>query len=233
MKERLGGRRAALSFSGGKDSLATWMVLRDAGVKLVPVYHYDLPGLAFVEDYLARCEEHFRARIVRIPHVRLYQYLGWQAFQPPHRVPLLEAFDHPTDCTLGELKKLALADHGMPDPWIAVGTRATDSTSRSLVFRSYGPIREGQKAFFPIWDWRKAQVFQKIADDGLELSKDYEIWGRSFDGLDYRYLAGIRKHYPEDYLRILEAFPLMDLEFARKEIADGERARKEALSASR
>lgn len=44
---------------------------------------------------------------------------------------------------------------------------------------------------------------------------DYQWFQRSFDGLDVRFLAKIRKHAPGDYARILEWFPLAELELHR------------------
>ena len=46
----------------------------------------------------------------------------------------------------------------------------------------------------------------------MKLGSDYKVFGRSFDGLDLRFLLPIKKHYPRDYQRILELIPLADLE---------------------
>lgn len=43
--------------------------------------------------------------------------------------------------------------------------------------------------------------------------------GRSFDGIDYRFLKPIRDHMPADYERILEWFLLADLDIARRQFA--------------
>jgi hypothetical protein len=43
-------------------------------------------------------------------------------------------------------------------------------------------------------------------------SPEYEWFGRSFDGIDWRFLAPIKQHAPDDYARILDWFPLADLE---------------------
>ena len=48
------GRPVLLAFSCGKDSLATWCALRDAGVAVVPVYLWYLPRLSFVDEAISR-----------------------------------------------------------------------------------------------------------------------------------------------------------------------------------
>jgi len=94
---------------------------------------------------------------------------------------------------------------------------------RQLTFRWHGAIRAKTKTFYPVWDWKLAEVHEVIRKAGLQLPRDYEIWGRSFDGLDYRHLVAIKRHFPADYEKILDWFPLIDAELFRKEIADGER----------
>jgi hypothetical protein len=46
------------------------------------------------------------------------------------------------------------------------------------------------------------------------------MFGRSFDGIDYRFLEPISRLYPEDYQRILQDFPLADLELFRRRMQD-------------
>lgn len=64
-----------------------------------------------------------------------------------------------------------------------------------------------------------------ICDANIQLPVDYHMFGRSFDGLHYQYLAPIRTYYPDDYERIRIFFPLIDLEFARMRFRDDYYAR--------
>ena len=52
-------------------------------------------------------------------------------------------------------------------------------------------------------------------DNDVKLPIDYEMFGKSFDGLDYRFLKPIKERFPEDYAKIKEFFPLIDLEILR------------------
>ena len=42
----------------------------------------------------------------------------------------------------------------------------------------------------------------------MPLPVDYEMFGRSFDGIDYRFISPIKERFPDDYARILEWFPM-------------------------
>ncbi len=79
-----------LSFSAGKDSLAAWLLLRELGFDVVPVYKWLVPGLLFVERSLAYYESFFGTRIRRYPHPSFYrwQYLDGRAVAAKQGVSL-------------------------------------------------------------------------------------------------------------------------------------------------
>jgi len=62
-------------------------------------------------------------------------------------------------------------------------------------------------------------LLSEIERSGIKLSVDYKIFGRSFDGLDYRFLAPIKKHFPRDWQRLCQWFPLAEAEIYRYERA--------------
>lgn len=214
---RVGGRRVLLAFSGGKDSIAAWLALRADGFEVVPVYKFLLPGLAFVERSLAYYERWFGAKIHRVAHASLYRWLVQSSFQAPERVRWID------DLVTREPSYedgMDLAAHRAGEPpglWIATGVRACDSPLRRVAVSKHGSISPKTRNFFAIWDWSKAQVMDAIRREGVKLPVDYLMWGRSFDGLDARFLVPLAKHYPEDYRRVLEWFPLAELEVKRHE----------------
>ena len=64
-------------------------------------------------------------------------------------------------------------------------------------------------------DWLKADVFDIMARHKCRLPIDYELFGRSFDGLYGRYLEPIKRRFPRDYETIRFYYPLADIELAR------------------
>ena len=51
----------------------------------------------------------------------------------------------------------------------------------------------------------------------MKLPVDYELFGRTFDGLDYRFVRPLRDKLPDDYDQVLKYFPAVEMEFMRYE----------------
>ena len=95
--------------------------------------------------------------------------------------------------------------------------RACESFNRRMVFKKQGAINHKEKKISLIADWTKADVENYLKENKIPISDDYKIWNRSFDGLKYQFLFGVKENYPDDYERIKEFFPLIDLELRRYE----------------
>ena len=72
------------------------------------------------------------------------------------------------------------------------------------------------KQFDVVFDWKIDRLVDEIERSGIKLPVDYEMFGRSFDGIDYHYLAPIKERFPEDYEKILYWFPLAELDEVRR-----------------
>jgi predicted phosphoadenosine phosphosulfate sulfurtransferase len=204
-----------LSFSCGKDCIGTYLAIKDVFPKIVPFYLYLAPDLEFVERSLTYYEGVMGCRIHRLPHPSLYRMLTNLVFQAPENVAVIQAasfekFDY-DDC-LQYLKE----DYDYPETaWNAVGVRAVDSPIRMASIRKHGAHNEKRKSFYPIWDWRKARLVEAIQKSGIKLPVDYQLFGRSFDGIDRRFTEPIKKHFPRDYARLCELYPMIEADILR------------------
>lgn len=215
IRAELAGQRVLLAFSCGKDSLAAWLALLDSGVEVLPYYLYPIPGLRFVEESLDRFEQEFGQRIYRYPHPSLFRWLNAMVFQAPERRPIIEAAGLP-DLTHEETVQIIREEHGLPaDTWVADGVRAADSPQRRLSMATHGPRKPKHHKVSAVWDWRKAHVMDRIASSGIALPVDYEWFGRSFDGIDYRFTEPLSRFAPDDFATICEWFPLARLDLVR------------------
>lgn len=220
VRERLAGAGVPvlLAFSGGKDSIAAWLALREAGVAVLAYSLYLVPGLRFVDEQMAGFEDWFGQKIHRYPHPSLFRWLNNLVFQPPERCALIEAARLPP-VSHEDVARMIRADLGMPaDAWIADGVRAADSIVRRTSFLTHGVAKERTHKVSVVWDWRKQHVMDAVAGAGIELPPDYAWFGRSFDGLDIRFLGPLKEHAPEDYARVIEWFPLAELELVRRDL---------------
>lgn len=212
----LTGGKVLLGFSCGKDSLATWLTLRDQKFEVVPHYLQLVPGLEFIERSLRYYERFFGVKIYRVLHQNFNRRLAFGHYQPPDRVSLWRDVQPPLydydDVLDGMARTL-----DCPDPWKCIGTRKAESVLRKRYMKEDG-INPRTRIGTPIMDWRKDDVLGVIKANGCLLPVDYEMFGRSFDGLYARYLIPIRDRFPADYQRILNWFPLAEAEVVRYEL---------------
>jgi len=211
-----------LAFSGGKDSIAAYLAIRGKFERIIPYHMYGVPDLDFVEANMRHYERTLfdGGHILRIPHPSLYRKLRNYVFQPPERVveiehARLQVFDYQ------DIYEALCCDFGL-DPAVAMtasGVRACDSPQRRRHFTKRGAITWSRRTFYPVWDWNKDRLIREIREAGVKLGVDYLRFSRTFDGIDLRFLYQIREHFPRDYEKILEWFPLADVEIARYEFS--------------
>lgn len=209
-----------LAFSLGKDSVASWLQLRKYFKRIIPIYKYAIPKLEFVEDNLKYYEDFFGTHIYRFPHPTVYQMLNAGVAQTPETWRIItenRPFPSRKDYNDSSPSKIMRELEGLPDSvYTAVGIRASDSPIRRMNVKVHGAVVHNKQTFYPIYDWLKGRLLKEFDDAGIKLSSDYQLWNNSFDGVSYKYLVEIRKHYPRDYERIKRLFPMADLEFLRR-----------------
>lgn len=209
---------AILAFSTGKDSIAAWLQMRKHFKRIVPYYCYTVPGLEFVEESLKYYEDFFGCHIYRLPHRSLYRLLRNLVFQSPDRVTKIEALEIPgeeyDDTAIGDLIREGA---NLPeDAFVGTGVRMADSPMRRIAMKTHGAINYNAKRFYPVFDWKKADLIKAFDESGVKLPIDYKLFGRTFDGIDYRFLKPIKENFPRDYEKILTWFPLAELELYRR-----------------
>lgn len=210
-----------LAFSTGKDAIAAWLAIRDHFDRVEPYYLYLIPGLEFVEESLSYYERFFGARIARLPHPGLHRMLNGLVFQPPERcLPIEQAALPMHEYT--HIRQAMIQMRGLPDEvMVADGVRAADSPLRRIAIQKTGPINRRLRKYHPVWDWKKADLVEAFRRSGVKLPIDYRLFGRTFDGVDLRFLLPLKRHRPADYKRVLDWFPLAELEVFRWEAANG------------
>lgn len=208
-----------LGFSTGKDSLACALICQELKVNFIPFFFYHIPDLQFVERNIKMYEDKLGMEVVRLPHPMLYDYIRHQDFQTPKMIKYMGSFDFP-HLSFEELIDYYLEENGIKTPvYDVVGMRAAESFNRRKVFEKMEDpgIDRNKMKLYPIYNWKTEDVKNYISAKGLTLTPDYDIWRRSFDGLKYQFLYGVKNRYPEDWQVIKEFFPLIELELFRYE----------------
>lgn len=213
--------RLFVAFSCGKDSIASLLHILDSGVYTMDemrlYYMYLVPGLEFIEEGLKYFEDYFKCKIERIPHPSLLRMLKNMVFCAPQQWEIIQSFALRNRGYADFVDALRCRDKAYRNAFVASGVRACDSPLRRIAIKKYGPINRTEKKFFPIWDKNIAFVRDIMSRHGAKLPVDYEMFGRSFDGIDYRFLAPIKQRFPKDYERIEALFPMAGAELFRYE----------------
>jgi hypothetical protein len=208
------GKRVLLAFSGGKDAISAWLALRDDGFEVVPYFMYCIPGISFVDESIDHYERHFGTTITRVPHPSLVRMLRNLVFQAPENCEVIEQ-SALVEYSYDDVSEYMRQRTGVTG-YEATGVRTADSLIRRAAASKHGTINHKRKTFWPVYDWRIADVEREIVKSGCGLSVEYEMFGRSFDGIDARFLGPLRKRFPADYQRVLDWFPLADLDLYRR-----------------
>lgn len=204
-----------LGFSAGKDSVSCALLLQELGYKYTPYFFYHCPDLEFVNRNLEMYERLLKIEIIKLPHPMLYDYLRHQDFMSPSMIDYLSSVEIPH---LSFEDLIYTAQGNDENHYFDItGVRSAESFNRRKVFEKYGPIDYKKKKAAIIFDWKNDDVLSYIKSKNIPLTEDYNIWRRSFDGLKYQYLFGVRDNYPKDYDKIKELFPLINLELFRYE----------------
>lgn len=209
-----------ISFSRGKDAIATYLLIRETfGENIVPFYLYGVPDLEFVEESLAYYEQMMGTGIYRLPQPSFYNNLNSFTFQPPEpeRVAAINGWKLPKiDQT--DIQNLLIKDLDLPEQtYTAVGVKAADSLNRRLLLNQNQGINHKEKKYFPLAWYSKKETYEIIRRAGWKLPIDYTLFNVSLDGIKAKYLIPIKEHFPRDYQKILEWFPLAELEVFRYE----------------
>lgn len=216
ISKRSGGN-VILRFSCGKDAIGAWIQLKRYFNNIIPVYHYLHPNLDFINHSLSYYENFFGTKIMRVANSKLYKHINSGLLADPDYWQNVIDYNLP-NFNNDEVNEVIKDQLGIDKyTMTAIGVRSADSLNRYLSIKKHGAINEGRKTFYPVYDWNIERLVNEIEKSGVKLPIDYKIWGKSFDGLDYRFIKPLKDNFPNDYERLKELYPLIDLEIKRYE----------------
>jgi len=206
--------RVLVSFSGGKDSVCTLDLCSRYFKRVQPFFMQLGPVLSFQEAQLKWAEDKYGVPVLRLPHPMLSEWLRYGVFrgQPDFYVPMLSFLD---------LYSYARIQSGIW--WIAAGERINDSIIRRAMIKSGGgSVNQKRGRFFPVAYWGKQDVLTYIRQRRLKVAPESAILGFSFRSMMPGDMAAIKHHFPHDFARIQEWFPLVGASAAKHEFSQVE-----------
>ena len=218
----LAGDTIFLQFSMGKDSICSWLRMREYGkFNIIPYFLYWFPGLSWQQEALAYYEEWFGQHVIRLPHPWFNDHLRNLLYQPPDRIAQILSLELGT-WDFADIENELAHDYDLVEPYTAVGFRGADNIDRRNLIIQKGAVGSGRRRyFFPIWEWDINDIAACIRRYGVRLPKDYRYWGRTIGAWDYQYLAPIKENFPQDYEQVIKFWmPMIDCEIFRHEVVN-------------
>lgn len=211
---KVSGDTIILMFSAGKESICCYYELKKYWDNVILIYQYIHPDLTFVNETLDYFEKKFGQKIYRMPHVGLYRMVNEYVFMSPDKANLIEYIGLP-NYTYKLYYEYLRDDFNCPEAYVATGVRMNDSPTRRMNIKVNGAASIHNKTLYPIYDWDSEDIRSCFREYNIKVPIDYKIFGKSFDGIDYRFIKPLKEHFPADFEKLKELYPLIELEIMR------------------
>jgi len=217
-----------LSFSGGKDSVCAWLVLRNYFSRIIPMHFASVPGLKSKERMLRYYEDAFETHILRMVGEEVSMALPRMMYQLPDEAPALAELETP-DWSKLDAYEFVRKTLNLPKAWCAIGISEGDSIDRRIYCKKTGGKNPQNLTFYPHYNFTRAQVILTIRNSGLKLSDEYLWQNRSLGGVpSYTCNKLYQEHYPEDFERWKAVYPLLLAKSYREMMLDAIWERRKA-----
>lgn len=219
-KER-GIREVIVAYSSGKDSLAVLDLCFKHFERVAPYFMYILPGLSFQEVHLQYVEKRYSLEVIRVPDWRLCKLLRGSVARHP-----TQASASLPSVSWGDVENHIRSRTGLH--WVASGESIYDSMNRrGMIVSSSSGVDIPRGHIYPVGFWKRREIESYLSHNQITIPCEYRVMtkGRSFGGILPDQIFDIKKHYPEDYERLKELFPLIETQAIRHELDQDERRR--------
>lgn len=219
-----GHNNCLMSFSGGKDSIAMFLRILESGLfdKIYLYHYYLIPELSWISNFSKYFEKKFDVKILNLPSPTFYRLLSGASFQTPATCAAIQKIQNDDDgfinFNLNDLSDVAKEYFNLSEnTYTAIGITVYDSALRRKAITHNEGINHNSKKWYPVHDMKLNDIKNIINKHNVKLPDDYKLFGLSFDGLDYRFIKVIKDQKPDDYKKIKQYFPLIDLVIERHE----------------
>ena len=212
-----------LGMSRGKDSLCAYLSLSRYFKRIIPFHCASWPKVDFVTRYLDYLEYELQTKILRLMGEDFPMAFARGMYQPFSEIEFCE------DAYVEDYSKLDIVDYlrslySLPKAWCAFGISKDDSIDRLIYCRKYGGKSDGNRTFYPCWDWPRKEIIRAVKESGLKLPSDYRYSNRNLGGIPSMTVNRIlREHYPQAYRRMLDCYPTAEAKTVREMLLDVER----------
>lgn len=192
--------------ASGKDSIALLHLLHPHFKEIVCAYMYTIKGLQHINRYIQwACRTYPNVRFVQMPHYGIYSYRQVGFFGCEKNL-------NQRKYTLEKLTDIVRERTGIE--WAFFGFKQSDSMNRRLMLRGYKDeaINESTKKAYPLSTYKNNDVLRFIEENNLIQPERYggEKQSAGADFTDINYLLYLRRNFPLDLKKVVDAFPMAD-----------------------
>lgn len=189
-------------FSGGLDSIVTLDLCKTRFDRVKLVHLYTVKDLNFQTGPIKAYAKRYDVEFIQIMHPDILTWFNKKKIGK--KLPKVR---------MGDAVNLAREITGMD--WVAFGFRREDSVGRSIRMTKCSGIDIDNRQFFPLMDWNRKKCMAYLRSKRVPLPRTYQEGYRdihTFKGHDIVYIA---HNHPEDYQKILKAFPWVEGEYVK------------------
>lgn len=197
-----------VAFSGGKESVVVLDLCFRYFKKVQPFFMYICPDLSFQERTLQWYEKRYQTEIIRLPHMDVSEFFHYGSFRwPDPTFPVV---------SINDIYQYVRLKTDLW--WISAGERINDSIVRRAMMKKSGSLDVQRGRFYPVSMWKKKEIIDYIKFHNLYLGQDSRIMGFSFKSLWGKELAMVKKHFPDDYAKLIKQYPFAEAGVLREEL---------------
>ena len=162
---------------------------------------YIVPGLRVFEKNMPWFEQKYGCTITYVPHWKLSDWYRFSLF----RTPTIETEKY---------RALSIKDieahlrRKLNVDWFVYGHRMTDSLERRGMLHKVAGFDEKTRRVYPLWRWNERDVYAFLRPLNMPAIQRYGSKGHTSGlAVDAPTLLFLKEHYPDDYEKMMRAFP--------------------------
>lgn len=207
-----GAEHVAVSYSGGKDSIAVLDLCCQIFPKVSAWFQYIVEGLEVEEVNLRFAERRYGIEIIRLPSPALINMLRAGYYLP-------KPIEFRRRWTFQDVIKTVRTQTGAS--LLAFGHRMDESLQRRGMLSEMEPYPEYSERLqklYPLARWNSKGVYSYLRGRKIPIPENLGRFDTSGVSLGTDTLRILRDHYPDDYQKVLNVFPFADVKLKRAEI---------------
>lgn len=202
----------AVSYSGGKDSIAVLDLCSQVFPKVSAWFQYIVEGLEVEEVNLRFAEKRYGIEILRLPSPALIKMMRVGYYMP-------KPINFRRNWTFQDVIKTVRSTTGAS--LLAFGHRMDESLQRRGMLSEMEPYPEYSERLqklYPLARWNSKGVYAYMRSRKIPIPENLGRFDTSGVSLGTDTLRILRDQHPDDYQKVLNVFPFADVKLKRAEI---------------